>query len=125
MGAQRTMTIHDVVQGLSAAYLTPEPSAEYQCEKPINGGYACDLLSLVIAGVQQDEAWFTILNSMNVVAVAVLSECALVVLTERVTMEPSVVARAIEKNVTIVSTPLSTYAACVRLNAILTASPEA
>lgn len=119
------MTIHDVVQGLPAVYLTPEPSAAYQAEKPIVSGYACDLLSLVIAGVQQDEAWFTILNSMNVVAVAVLSECALVVLTEGVTMEPDVVARAIDKNITIVSTKLSTYAACVRLNALLTAPPAA
>lgn len=119
------MTIREVAAGLEAVFLTPEPTEDQERERPINSGYACDLLSLVMAGVQRDEAWFTILNSMNVVAVAVLTECALVVLTEGVTMDPDVVIRAVEKDVTIVSTPLSTYAACVRLNALLTADSRA
>ena len=113
------MTISEVVQGLPAVFLTPEPTLDQVTDRVIHSGYACDLLSLVIAGVSQDEAWFTILNSMNVVAVAVLSECPLVVLTEGVVMEPDVIARAVEKNVVIASTELSTYQACVRLNALL------
>lgn len=115
------MTIHEIVSGLPAIYLTPELPEDPPFKRQILGGYACDMLSLVISGVNSDEAWFTILNSMNVVAVAVLSECALVVLTGGVTMEPDVILRATEKSVVVVSTQLSTYAACVRLNALLNA----
>jgi hypothetical protein len=117
------MTIHEVVSGLPAVYLTPELPDEPQFKRQIHGGYACDMLSLVISGVNPEEVWFTILNSMNVVAVAVLSECALVVLTEGVTMEPDVILRATEKGIVVVSTQISTYAACVRLNALLNALP--
>ncbi len=119
------MKISDVVSGLPAAWLTPEPDHEALTAREINSGYACDLLSLVIAGVKRDEAWFTILNSVNVVAVAVLADCPLVVLTEGVVMDPEVVARAADKGVWVVSTKLSTYRACVRLNALIEADDKA
>lgn len=113
------MTVNDVVAGLPAAWLAPPPDAE-RASRTVTGGYACDMLSLVMTGVQPGEAWFTILNSMNVVAVAVLAECDLVVLTGGVTLEPAVLERAIAQGIGIASTSLTTYQACVRLNALLT-----
>ena len=119
------MTISEVVAGLPAVYLTPPPDATHLASQRIEGGYACDMLSLVMTGVQPGEAWFTILNSMNVVAVAVLAECALVVLTCGVTMEPAVLDRAVAQHVTVISTELTTYQACVRLHALLNGSEPA
>lgn len=113
------MTITDVAAGLPAVFLTPPPDAGRMAERQIHGGFACDMLSLVISGVQPGEAWFTILNSMNVIAVAVLSDCPLVILTDGVTLEPAVLERAIAQNITVASTPLRTFEACVRLDALL------
>ena len=85
----------------------------------VTGGYACDMLSWVVSRIGSGEIWLTILNSVNVVAVAALSECACVMLTESVDMESDVVQRAKEKGMTIVTTPLTTYEAAVRISRLL------
>lgn len=101
--------------------LIPAIKAEVLCGKPfldreIKGGYAGDMLSCVMASLKSGQAWFTILNSINVIAVASLTECSCVVLTESVDMEDEVIRRAAEKDIVILQTPLSTYAACVALS---------
>lgn len=87
--------------------------------KPITGGYACDLLSLVVSRIKNNDVWFTILNSINVIAVATLAECVCVMLTDDVEMESRVLDRAREKGITVLSTPLPTYEASVALADLL------
>ncbi len=112
------MTVNEIIAGFPAVSLTrPEPE-RFEAVS-IDGGYACDMLSLVMTGVKPGEAWFTILNSMNVVAVAVLADCPLVILTEGVSMEQPVIERAVAQKVIVLSTQLTTYQACVRLNELL------
>lgn len=82
----------------------------------IRGGYACDMLSFVVSRLKENQVWLTILNSVNVVAVASLAECPIVVLTESMTMEPDVCQRAQEKGLLVLATPLSTYEAAARLD---------
>lgn len=88
-------------------------------DRLISGGYACDLLSWVISRAGSNDVWFTILNSINVVAVASLADCACVMLTENVGMAPEVLKIAEEKGVTILATELPTWAASVRLANLL------
>lgn len=87
--------------------------------REISGGYACDLLSWVIAHVKEGDVWMTILNSINVVAVATLADCACVMLTEGVRMDDQVLARAREKNIIILATDLPTWEASVTLSDLL------
>lgn len=87
--------------------------------RPITGGYACDLLSLVVSRIKTNDVWFTILNSINVIAVATLAECACVMLTDDVEMESRVLDRAREKGVCVLSTPLPTYEASAALAELL------
>lgn len=112
------MNVAEIIAGLPAVSLTP-PEPELYEAVAVSDGYACDMLSLVMTGVKPGQAWFTILNSMNVVAVAVLADCPLVILTEGVTMEQPVIDRAVAQGVTVLSTQLTTYQACVRLNELL------
>lgn len=102
--------------------------AEYPCRLlcgdpadsgPITGGYACDLLSLVVSRIKTNDVWFTILNSINVIAVATLAECAYVMLTDGVEMESRVLDRAREKGVCVLSTTLPTYEASAALADLL------
>jgi BioD-like phosphotransacetylase family protein len=92
--------------------------------RQISGGYAGDMLSWVMAHAGRGDVWLTILCSLNVVAVASLTECACVLLTESVLMEDAVLARAEAQGVIILSTPLTTFAAATALQRILTDLPQ-
>lgn len=85
----------------------------------VSHGYACDMLSWVMAHATPTDLWMTILNSVNVIAVAVLTDCAAVLLTEGVELPEDVAARARDKQIIVLRTPLSTYEASVRLAACL------
>jgi BioD-like phosphotransacetylase family protein len=104
--------LKDIIEPLKCTVLCGEDRLG---TSEVTGGYACDLLSWVISRVQTGEVWMTILSSVNVVAVAVLAECSCILLTEEVTMDESVLERAREKGITVLSTPLPTYRACAIL----------
>jgi len=87
--------------------------------REISGGYSCDLLSWVISRIKSGDVWFTILNSINVLAVATLADCACVMLTEGVSMDSQVLARAGEKGVIVLATDLPTWEASVLLADLL------
>ena len=108
------MKIADIMTGLQAE----AASGKEFLDREIKGGYACDMLSWAMAKLQAGQAWFTILNSVNVIAVASLTECACVILTENVEMEEDVLKRAAEKEIVILKTPLATYEACIALSGI-------
>jgi BioD-like phosphotransacetylase family protein len=93
--------------------------ADLLAGRTASGGYACDMLSWVMAHAQPGDIWMTILNSINVIAVAVLTDCAAVLLTEDVDLPPDVAARAAQKGIVVLRTPLSTYQACARLAELL------
>ncbi len=114
---------------MNISELIPEIRAEILCggqslDRGIKGGYAGDMLSWVMARLQAGQAWFTILNSINVIAVASLTDCACVVLTEQVEMDPEVLARAEERGIVVLRTPLDTYEACSVLSALFKETPE-
>lgn len=88
----------------------------------ISGGYACDMLSLVVSRIQPGELWLTILNSINVVAVAALADCPCVLLTDSVEMDESVLRRAAEQSIVILQTPLTTFAACAEISRLLSST---
>ena len=85
-------------------------------ERPVEGAYACDMLSWVMSRATAGGAWVTILNSLNVVAVAVLADVACVVLSEGAAMAPDVLERARENGVTVVSAPEDTCRAILALH---------
>lgn len=73
------MTVKDLQNLLNAkAYNLDDESREITC------GYAGDFLSAVMGKAPTDCAWFTIMNNVNVCAVATLAEVAVVVLCEGV-----------------------------------------
>ena len=108
-------SVRDLIEPIACRVLCGDALDSIQ----VTGGYACDLLSWVISHIQTGEVWMTILNSVNVVAVAVLSECSCILLTENVGMPEDVLNRAREKGLVVLSTPLSTYEAAARLSALL------
>ncbi len=72
-------------------------------------GYASDLLSCVMAGAKKDGLWITLQSHDNIVAVAALLELSAVIITEDAQPELSTVARAVAKNITLLSTPMPSF----------------
>ncbi|MEG2540343.1 MAG: DRTGG domain-containing protein [Clostridia bacterium] len=74
-------------------------------------GYAGDFLSFVIGKAPTDSAWFTVMNNINVCAVATLADVAVVVLCEGVKPDENLLAKAKLQNVNILSTDYDIYTA--------------
>ena len=106
------MTLRELIDLTGAADLTPDTdkNAEISC------GYTCDLLSWVMANGSEGMAWVTVQTHMNVIAVAVLAEMACVILPENITMEESVLAKAKEEGLCVLSSALSSYEICGRMH---------
>ncbi|MBR2056109.1 MAG: hypothetical protein IJ978_00435 [Clostridia bacterium] len=73
------MTVKELVQVLDAKVYNLDDEM-----REVTSGYAGDFLSAVMGKAPTDSAWFTIMNNVNVCAVATLAEAAVVVLCEGV-----------------------------------------
>jgi hypothetical protein len=73
------------------------------------------MLSWAMSRLNDSSCWFTILNSMNVIAVASLSGCPCIVLTEKVEMTDDVLAKAKAENICVCISEESTFDAAVHL----------
>ena len=89
----------------------PEPDRE------IRGCYIGDLLSWVMGRAQGDNVWITIMSNVNTVAVASLSDVAVVLLAEGVTLDEQLTQTAEAKGVNVLSTGLSAFEAAVKIAA--------
>lgn len=96
-----------------SAICMPDPDRE------ICGAYIGDLLSWVMGRAKTDNAWITIMSSINVIAVATLADVSCIILAEGVEPDGGVCDMARAKGVNILSTPLSAYDAAVRISELI------
>ena len=106
------MKIRELLPLLEAKCLTPGAALE----KEVRCGYTCDLLSWVMAHGEEGMAWVTVQTHMNVIAVAVLSEMACVILPENIPMEQESLDKAAAEGMCVISSPLSGYEICGRMH---------
>ena len=107
------MTVAELSNLIQGRCLTPGLDAG----REVTCGYACDLLSWVMSHGEEGMAWVTVQTHMNVVAVAVLAEMACVILPESIDMEEESLNKAISEDMIVLSSPLTSYEICGRLNA--------
>ena len=105
------MTLSELTALIEARSLTPDVSQEGE----VTCGYACDLLSWVMAHGDEGMAWVTVQTHLNVIAVAVLSDMACVVLPEGIRMEEESLSKAQAEGMCVLSSPLTTYEICGRM----------
>lgn len=87
-------------------------------EREITGGYACDMLSCVMAKAHAGNVWVTLQAHPNVIAVASLLGLAAVVVTEGVKPDVETLLRAQENGVVLMGSPQTTFAVAGRLSAL-------
>lgn len=78
-------------------------------------GYASDLLSCVMAGAGRKGLWITLQAHNNIVAVAALLDLSAVIITENAQPEPETIEKANQENITLLSTPMTTFHVVGRL----------
>jgi predicted transcriptional regulator len=100
------MTLQEIIDSLKLKVLT-EPKDFSRVE--ISHGYTSDLLSCVMAGAQHGGLWVTLQAHINIVAVAALLELSAVIITENAIPEASIVTKANEEGVVLLSTENPTF----------------
>ena len=86
-------------------------------DREIVGAYMGDLLSWVMAHGEEGMAWVTVQTHLNVIAVAVLSDMACVVLPEGIRMEAESLQKARDEGMAVLTSPLTAYEICGKLAA--------
>ena len=107
------MLVSELISLIEAKNLTPALSED----REVTCGYVCDLLSCVMSHGDSGMAWVTVQTHMNVIAVAVLSEMACVILPESIDMEEESLAKAVSENMVVLQSPLTAFDICGRMAA--------
>ena len=99
------MKVSELIENLNLTLVT---DSDYE-DREINGCYIGDLLSWVMGRAQADNVWITIMNNINIVAVAALADVACILLCEDVKVDQSVIDKANSQNIIIVSSKLTAF----------------
>ena len=106
------MTVKEVLELIEAKDMTPETDKNTE----VSCGYTCDLLSWVMAHGTAGMAWVTVQTHMNVIAVALLSDMACVIMPEGIEMEKESLDKADAEGMCVLQSPLSSYEICGRMH---------
>jgi hypothetical protein len=98
------MTVKDLIKKLDAKVVV---NADF--ERTVKNGYCGDFLSNVIGKAPHDAAWYTVMNNVNVAAVAYLANVSVVVICEGVKPDLNLVDKATIQGINIISTDLDIY----------------
>ena len=107
------MLVSELIPLIDAKNLTPDLSTD----REVTCGYVCDLLSWVMSHGDSGMAWVTVQTHMNVIAVAVLSEMACVILPEGIDMEAESLQKAVSEGMVVLQSPLTAFDICDRMAA--------
>ena len=106
-----TITLHEIAKALNLRVETGNDLLE----RGVNGGYASDLLSDVLAHARKGDVWITLQTHPNIVAVASAKElCGIIIVNGRAPAAETL-RKAGEEHVPILVSPLATYDLACRL----------
>ncbi|MBP3894532.1 MAG: hypothetical protein J6D34_10905 [Atopobiaceae bacterium] len=88
-------------------------------DRVIDGVYIGDLLSWVMGRAQMDNAWITIMNNVNVIAVASLADTSCVILAEGVELPEDIAKTAEEKEINVLTSSQPIYETAVLLAGLI------
>lgn len=108
------MKVKELKEKLALSVLC-EGDIERECE----GCYCGDLLSWVMSKAKENDVWLTVMGNVNAVAVAVLTDCACIVLTENSALDEDAKKRALQQGVTILRSDKNAYELAVLISKLL------
>ena len=108
------MKVKELIEGLGLTVLT-----EGDLDRECTGCYSGDLLSWVMSRARENDIWLTVMGNINAVAVAVLTDCACIVLTESSPLDENARQRALGQNVTVLRSEKNAYELSVLISKLL------
>lgn len=90
-------------------------NGEGDTSKQITQPFCCDLLSIAMGKAPAGAAWVTVMGNVNTIAVATLTDVAVVVLAEGVAIDDAGLARAKEHGVIVLATSEPIFVAADRI----------
>ena len=85
-------------------------------DRDVESCYISDLLSRVLGGAQSGDIWITVQSSINMVAVAMMTDVSCVILPEGLTAPDNVIDKANEEGLTIFSSEETAYSLAVKIS---------
>lgn len=99
------MKVSELVNKLDLEILT---SSQFS-DREVTGCYIGDLLSWVMGKAASGDAWVTIMNNINIVAVASLTDVSCIILCEGVSVGEDIIKKADEEGVIILKSEKTAY----------------
>ena len=106
------MKVSELIEKLNLEILT---SSDFT-DRDITGCYIGDLLSWVMGKAKQGDAWITIMNNINIVAVAELTDVSCIILSEGVSVGEDIVKKADGEDIIILKSDKTSYDLAVALS---------
>lgn len=94
------MTVAELKELLGARVL----NEGVDLSREVGSAYVCDLLSWVMAKGAPGTAWVTVMNHLNVIAVATLLDMSCVIIPENIEVKPETLEKAAEEEIPVLST---------------------
>lgn len=85
----------------------------------ITGIYCCDLLSMALGKLKENQIFITVISNINTLAVAYQKKASCIVISENIPQDNEFINTAEKFGITVFKTKLSTFEAAVKLYAIL------
>ncbi len=92
---------------------------EGDTEKTITGPYCCDLLSIAMSKSPAGAAWITVMGNINTLAVASLTEAAVVILAEGIVLNEVLITKAKEQGIIVLATNQPIYETARQIDEII------
>jgi hypothetical protein len=105
------MRVKDIVEQLGWRVL----AGDTWLENEVNGGYAADLLSCVMAGAEAGNLWITLQTHTNIVAVASLLGISAIVIAEGANVPADTLEKAGQQEIPMISSPDPVYVTIAQL----------
>ena len=106
------MKVSELTEKLNLIVLT---KADFE-DRDVTGCYIGDLLSWVMGKAQSGDAWITIMNNINIVAVASLTDAACIILCEGVSADESIISKADSEDIIILGSEETAFSLASKLS---------
>lgn len=87
---------------------------DVQITKP----FCCDLLSIAMSRASEGCAWVTVMGNINTLAVATLTETAVIILAEGASLDDVALAKAKMQEITVLATEMPIFEAALKIHEI-------
>jgi len=88
-------------------------------EDEVTAVYCCDLLSCVMGSAPACCVWVTIMNNINALAVASLTDCAAIVLAAGIRADAAMIAKAMQQGITLYECDDPIFETALRVHAMM------